>query len=333
VGVKNPIVRDRAGRSTGRILITGASGFIGRAVVAAFAEHGLAVRAAVRQPPHPPFNPGVEVVQHPDLARPFDWRPLLDGIVDVIHLAGISQSSRHIDAKLYDRVNKAATARLANAAAACGIRRFVFVSSIQAQSGGAADHALTENDTPAPTGAYGRSKLAAEKAVRAAGVPFTIMRPVVLYGPGAAGSIASLARAAASPWPLPLKDFSNRRSFLGIDNFISALAFVLSSPVTVGETYVVADPGIPPPLCGVIAMLREAMDRRPLLFAVPRRYVEIPLRLIGRSDAWNRFGGNLRVDAAKLIAAGWQPLHDTRAGLAAMVKQPAAVPAPDRLPK
>jgi nucleoside-diphosphate-sugar epimerase len=332
VGVKNPMVRDRVGRSTGRVLITGASGFIGRAVVTAFAEHGLAVRAAVRRPPQPPFNSNVEVMRHPSLGQPFDWRPLLNGVVDVIHLAGISQSSREIDAKLYDRVNRAATARLATAAAAGGIRRFVFVSSIQAQSGAAADHALTESDPAAPIGAYGRSKLAAEEAVRSAGVPFTILRPVVLYGPGAKGNIASLARAAASPWPLPLKDFSNRRSLLGIDNFISALAFVLSTAVTVGETYVVADPGIPPPLFGVMAVLREAMGRRPLIFAVPRRCVEIPMRMMRRSDLWERLGGNLRVDAGKLIAAGWQPLHDTRAGLAAMVKPPAAVQAPDQPP-
>ncbi len=304
-----------------RILVTGASGFIGRAVVTAFAQRGDALRAAVRRPPQPPLPAAIEVVQHADLAQPIDWRPLLDGVDQVVHLAGVAHIGRGVAPELYDRVNRLATAQLAAAAAAAGVRHFVFVSSIRAQSGPAADHALTERDPAAPTDAYGRSKLAAEAAVRAAGVPFTILRPVLLYGPGVKGNFALLARAAASPLPLPVKDFGNRRSLLGIDNFISALAFVLATPATtVGETYVVADPGMPPSLAAVLAALRQAMGRRPLILPMPKDYVAIPLRLMGRADLWDRLGGNLRVDAGKLMAAGWQPPHDTLSGLAAMVQ-------------
>ena len=301
-----------------RILVTGASGFIGRAAIRAFAQRGNVLRAAVRRPPQPPFPDGVEVIQHPDLAQPIDWRPLLDGVDQVIHLAGIAHVGRGVAPALYDRVNRLATAQLATAAAAAGVRHFVFVSSIRAQSGPAADHALTERDPAAPTDAYGRSKLAAEAAVRAAGVPFTILRPVLLYGPGVKGNFALLARAAASPLPLPVKDFDNRRSLLGIDNFISALAFVLTTPATIGETYVVADPGMPPPLSVVIAALRQAKGRRPLIWPLPKHYVEVPLHMMGRADLWDRLGGNLRVDAGKLMAAGWQPPLDTLTGLAAM---------------
>jgi nucleoside-diphosphate-sugar epimerase len=302
-----------------RVLVTGASGFIGRAVVAAFAKDGRAVRAAVRQPPQPAFTAGVDVVQHPDLAQPFDWQPLLDGVDAVIHLAGIAHTGG-ADAGLYDRVNRQATALLAKAAAQAGVNRFVFVSSIRAQSGPSADHALSERDPPAPSDPYGRSKLAAEDAVRASGAPFTILRPVLLYGPGVKGNFALLARSARSWLPLPLKDFNNRRAMLGIDNFISALAFVLSTPAAVGETYLVGDPGMPPRLADVIATLRQAQNRRALLLPLPPHYLEMPLRLFGRGDVWDRFGGNLRVDVAKLIAAGWRPAHDTRAGLTAMVQ-------------
>jgi len=315
-------------------LVTGASGFIGRAVIAAFAQRGDVLRAAVRRPPQPPFPDAVEVVQHPDLTQPVDWRPLLDGIDQVIHLAGIAHVGRGVAPELYDHVNRLATAQLAAAAAAAGISHFVFVSSIRAQSGPAADHALTERDPAVPTDAYGRSKLAAEAAVRAASVPFTILRPVLLYGSGVKGNFALLARAAASPLPLPVKDFGNRRSLLGIDNFISALAFVLATPATIGETYVVADPGIPPPLSAVFAALRQAKGRRPLILPMPKRYVEILLRMMGRADLWDRLGGNLRVDADKLVAAGWEPRHDTLAGLAEMAQltRPVASPAPDRPP-
>ena len=156
--------------------------------------------------------------------------------------------------------------------------------------------------------------------MRSSGVPFTILRPALLYGPGVKGNFALLARAAATRLPLPVKDFSNRRSLLGIDNFISALAFVLATPATIGETYVVADPGIPPRLSDVFATLRQARGRRALIMPMSPDYIELPLRLFRRADVWHRIGGNLRVDAGKLIAAGWRPAHDTRGGLAAMVQ-------------
>ena len=178
-----------------RILVTGASGFVGRAVIAGLAESGQTVRAAVRRPPAPPFAAAVEVAEHGDLAATVDWRPLLAEVDQVVHLAGIAHSGRHTAPELYDRVNRDATAQLARAAAQAGVRRLVFVSSIRAQVGSFADHALTEDDPAAPTNAYGRSKLAAEAAIRDAGAPFTILRPVLLYGPGVKGNFALLMRA------------------------------------------------------------------------------------------------------------------------------------------
>jgi nucleoside-diphosphate-sugar epimerase len=303
-----------------RILVTGASGFLGRAVIAAFAKDGHAVRAAVRQTPVPPFAAGIEVATHRDYVEGFDWPSLLDGMDFVVHLAGIAHTGPGIDPALYDRVNRRATEEVANAAARDGIQRFVFVSSIRAQCGPAADHVLSERDPPQPTDPYGRSKLAAEAEVQASGVPFTILRPVLLYGRGVKGNFATLVRAARSPWPLPVKQFTNRRSFLGTDNFVSALSFVLSRPDTAGEIYVVADPGPAPTLCELIATLRKGNGRRPLLLPLPTALVEKPLRLMGRRDLWMRLGGDLRADPAKLIAAGWLPLHDTRSGLMAMVR-------------
>ena len=301
------------------ILVTGASGFVGRAVIAALAKDGHAVRAAVRRST-PDFPGSIELVQHGDLAEPVDWSPMLTGIDVVIHLAGIAHIGPRVGATLYDRINHLATAQLAKAAAQAGICRFVFMSSIRAQSGPAADHALTERDPPAPTDAYGRSKLAAEQAIREAGLSFSILRPVLIYGAGVKGNLAVLARAAASPLPLPVKDFVNRRSLLGIDNLISALTFMLTSPNTVDETYVVADPGMALKLCDIIKTIRQATGRRPFLMPMSTDYLKWPLRALGRNDVRDRIGGNLRVDPAKLIAAGWQPKHDTRAGLIAMVQ-------------
>jgi nucleoside-diphosphate-sugar epimerase len=285
----------------------------------------------------PAFAGEIEIALHADLSQSCDWRPLLDGVDAVVHLAAIADAGPGVSAELYDRVNRAATETLAAAAAQTGVRRFVFVSSILAQSGPAADHALTERDAAAPTDAYGRSKLAAEAALRGAGIPFTILRPVSLYGRHVKGNFDLLLRVARSRLPLPIKKFSNRRSLLGIDNFIAALEFALAAPAAAGETYIVADPGIPLRLADIVATLRQAQGRRPLLAPLPPRCLEIPLRLLRRGDLWERLGGNLRVDPTKLIAAGWRPLHDTRDGLAALaqaeMRLPISVPPMTPTPK
>jgi nucleoside-diphosphate-sugar epimerase len=298
--------------------VTGAAGFVGRAALTALAQRGFVLRAAQRSPPRSPLPAGIEVVELPDLASEFDWKPLLTGVDRVIHLAAIADSGA-ADTALHDRVNRWATERLARAAAESGISRFVFISSIRAQTGPSADHALTERDAPEATDGYGRSKLAAEAAVRAAGVPFSILRPVPLYGPGVKGNFGLLLRAAQSRWPLPVKDFVNRRSLLGVDNLVSAVEFVLSAAVALNETYIVADPGTPPRLAEVMAILRQAQGRRPMIFALSRPTVEMPMRFL-RPDLWERLSGNLRADPAKLLAAGWQPLHDTRDGLIALIQ-------------
>ncbi len=309
--------------ATRRLLVTGATGFLGRAAIAAFADDGHAVRAAVRRAPLPPLRDDVEVVQHPDLVETFDWRPLLIGVDTIIHCAGIERSSG-IRPTAYDLVNHQATARLAGAAAQAGIRHFIYVSSLSAQNGPAADHALTERDAAAPADVQGRSKLAAEEAVRASGVPFTILRLVPVYGPGMTGGLAFLLRAAVSPIPLPVRDFTNRRSYLGIDNFLSALSFVVATPATNGEIYLVADPGIPPNMADLVTAIRQAEGRRALLLPSQIRYMEVPLRMMRYGDMWDRYCGNLRVDSRKLIAAGWRPAYDTRTGIARLTQNSGA---------
>ena len=199
---------------TGRVLVTGASGFIGRALVADLAAAGHPVRAAMRQPADI-FARTVEVVAVSDLTRPVEWRALLKGVETVVHLAGIAHAGPEIAEQAYDRVNRLATAELAETAQRMGVQRLIFASSIRAQCGPVASSVLDETGAPQPTDAYGRSKLAAEQAIRASNVPFTILRPVLIYGPGVKGNLARLARWARSPWPLPFGSFSNRRSILG----------------------------------------------------------------------------------------------------------------------
>jgi len=308
------------------VLVTGASGFIGRALAAELAARGERVRAAMRQPADV-FSRAVEVVAVSDLTRPVEWRLLLKDIDTVVHLAGIAHGGAETyDA--YDRVNRLATAELAAAASAAGVRRLVFVSSIRAQCGPTSDHPLTEADPPSPTDAYGRSKLAAEQAVRAANVPFTILRPAVVYGAGVKGNMARLLRLACSPWPLPFARFANRRSLLARQNLVAAIHFALEAPAALGETYIVADPE-PLSLAEIIAAMRAGLARSPRLFSVPPPLIARAAAALRRADLWERLGGELIADSAKLLRAGWRPPVETRAGLAAMARESSA-PVPQR---
>ncbi len=305
-----------------RILITGANGFVGRPLAQALSDAGYDVRAAARDASVISSATNIEPVALPDLSQPVDWRPLLRDVDAIVHLAGIAHVSNEIAGERYDTVNRVATKSLALAASMTpNIQRLVFVSSIRAQTGPSADHPLMENDKPAPTDAYGRSKLAAEAFVRGYGVPATILRPVVIYGPEARANVAQLMKIAALPVPLPFGAFRNKRSLLALDNMISAIRFVLEQPATAGETYVVADP-TPVSLADMIAIMRKARGRSPGMVPVPPDWIGRTLRAAGKADIWERIGGALVADAAKLRAAGWQPATDTPQALAELVKQP-----------
>jgi nucleoside-diphosphate-sugar epimerase len=306
-----------------KVLVTGASGFVGRALVTALATSNHRVRAAIRRRERYDVTDDVDIVCLGDLTAPIDWAPALADIEAVVHLAGIAHVGQDVPESLYDRVNHLATAELARAARRAGVARLVFVSSIRAQSGPTADHVLTEADEPRPTDPYGRSKLAAETAVRDCGVSFTILRPVLIYGPGVGGNFAALMRLAALPLPLPFASFHNRRSLLDRDNMIGAIQFVLENPVADRQLYVVADPK-PISLAEIIAWLRRGLGKHPGLLPVPPAVFKMLLRLLARNDMWDRLGGSLVVAPEKLIAAGWRPNPDTEQAILATARAIAA---------
>jgi UDP-glucose 4-epimerase len=302
-----------------RVLVTGASGFIGRPLTEALAGTGYAVRAAVRDRRAQKFPTGIETAMQPDLAGPVDWSPLVAGMDAVVHLAGIAHVGPEIPEASYDRVNHRSTAELARAAAAAGVRRFVFMSSTRAQAGAASSELLTEKAAPQPTDAYGRSKLAAEEAVSAAGMPYTILRAALVYGPGTKGNLASLMRLAALPVPLPFGSFSNRRSMVALDNLIAAVRFALEDTRAANETFLVADPK-PNSVAELVSMLRAATGRKPWLVPVPPGLLGALSSLIGQRDAFERLAGTLIVEPKKLLAAGWQPVIVTATAIAEMVQ-------------
>jgi nucleoside-diphosphate-sugar epimerase len=301
------------------VLVTGSSGFVGRRLVAALAGAGHRVVAASRNPSAVGVPDRVQVARLPDLAAAIDWGPLLADVACVVHLAGVAHRGAAVSDALYDRVNHRAVAGLAAAAAKAGVARLIFISSIGSQSGPSSEQVLSEDDQPLPTTPYGRSKLAAEIALRSCGVPHTILRPVLIYGPDAPGNMRTLVRLAAAPVPLPFATLTGRRSLLAVDNLTSAIEFVMKSPAAKDQTYVIADVDALP-LPEIVRVLRAAIDRPSRLFAVPQALIANALRLVGHEDFWRRMGGSLVASPAKLMAAGWQPVVATREGLTAMMQ-------------
>jgi UDP-glucose 4-epimerase len=303
-----------------RVLITGANGFVGRSLVPALTSLGHQVRATARYGSEIPAQAGVEAHYHNDFADGVDWTPLLAGCDVVVHLAGIAHIGAGMSADHYDRVNHRGTIALAQAAQSAGISRFVFISSIRAQSGPTSSIVQTEDTIPNPVEPYGKSKLAAEQALRALSLPHVILRPTLVYGPGVKGNFSELLRYARLSVPLPFGALKQQRSLLNVDALISAVTFALQSSAAINQTFVVADPA-PVSVAQMIAALRRGLGRSPGLIPVPRAILRAALTLIGKGDALDRIDGRLIASPAKLITKGWHPPSDTETSLTAMARK------------
>lgn len=300
-----------------RILVTGASGFIGKALVAALADQGLSVRGAARDPETIAALPGVERVAMPDLRDQADWGPLLDGVTHVVHLAGIAHTGQFTEAD-YQRINAEAVRDLA-AAASGKVERFVLLSSMAALRGPVADEVVRADDPPAPEDAYGRSKLAAEQILQDSNLSWSVLRPPGVYGPGVKGRISTLVTLAKTHMPLPLGALQNRRSLVGTDNLVSAIQTLLTAEGAHQQAFLVADDD-PLSIAEMVTIMRTALGRAPGVVNVPAGAIRRMLRMIGKEEEWERLTGSFIVDTSKLKALGWSPQVETAEGLGRMMR-------------
>lgn len=302
----------------GWIALTGATGFIGQHLLRELPKRGWRVRALLRRPSDAPIAAASAVIG--DIVRPQNMAAALQDVDAVIHSAGIAHAMSGAPADDYRALNVEATVNLARAAERAGVRRFVFLSSIRAQSGPAAEGVLTEADEPRPTDPYGASKLAAEQGLAQLGLDWVALRPVLVYGPGVKGNMAELVRLARAPYPLPLGALRGRRSLLALDNLAGAIDAVLQAPGPLRRPFIVADreaPTVPE----MIAALRRGLGRRPGLLPVPPALLRLAMGWAGRGEAFERLAGSLVADASALTAAlGWSPSVATPDGLARLAR-------------
>jgi UDP-glucose 4-epimerase len=301
------------------VALTGATGFIGRHLLRELPRRGYRVRVLLRRPAELPPEASGAVVG--DLARPQNMAAALAGVDAVIHSAGLAHAMSGVPEDDYRVLNTEATIGLARAAEKARARRFVFLSSIRAQTGPAADGVLTEADEARPTDPYGRSKLAAEEGLAGLGIDWVALRPALVYGPGVKGNMAALVRLARSPYPLPLGGLTAKRSLLALDNLAAAVDTVLAAPGPLRRPLIVADPE-PLTVPAMIAALREGLGRGPGVFPVPQAVMAAAFRALGRSEAFERLAGSLVASPAALQGLGWVPPVETRAGLAALARSP-----------
>jgi nucleoside-diphosphate-sugar epimerase len=301
-----------------KILVTGASGFVGAALCERLARDAVPFLAAARK------GGAADQFECGDIDGATDWSAALAGCAAVIHLAArVHVMDEAHDAEgaeaAYRAVNLDATVNLARQAAAGGVRRFVYVSSVKV-NGEASARPFTAHDAPAPRDPYARSKLAAERALLAlageTGMQVAIVRPPLVYGPGVGANFRRLMQLVKLGLPLPLGALDNRRSLVALDNLVDLLLVCARHPDAAGEVFLVSDDD-DVSTAELLRRLGGAMGRRARLWPLPASCLAGAAALLGKSNQAERLLGSLQVDIGHTRRVlGWRPPVGMRQALA-----------------
>ncbi len=304
------------------IAVTGATGFIGQALCDALAASGRPLRRIVRA-----RAAGLpDAVAVGDIGPATDWRAALQGAGCVVHLAArthVMRESATDPLAEYRRANVESTVRLARDAAAAGVRRLVFMSSIKV-NGESTQRPYTEADPPRPEDAYGVSKWETEQALAevasATGLEIVVLRPPLVYGPGVKGNFLRLMRFVERGVPLPLASVANRRSLVYVGNLADAVVAAIDSPAAAGRTFLAADAeDLSTP--DLVRGIAQALGTRARLLPCPAALLNLAAALAGRRADAERLTGSLQVDASALRRdLGWQPRLTLAQGLEATAR-------------
>lgn len=311
---------------TPHILITGANGFIGKPLCRSLDDEGFRVTGAVRglDTDHIPFS-GLHLHETGDLESFDAWPESLAGVDAVIHLAArvhVMGEDGAASLERYRQANVAVTVNLLKAAAAAGVRRFVFLSSVKAIGEGGAE-AYGEDTRPEPSDPYGISKLEAEQAVMAigqkTGIETVILRLPLVYGPHVRANFLRLMKLVDRGFPLPLAGVRNSRSMIFIGNLVDALRVCLQHEQAAGEIFMVSD-GEDFSTPGLIRSIAGAMGRKARLMVCPPMLLKLAGTMLGKGRVVQRLLGSLSVDSSKIRSQlDWEPPYTTEEGIAETV--------------
>jgi nucleoside-diphosphate-sugar epimerase len=304
-----------------RLVLTGASGFIGRAVIAA-APADVDVIGCTREgaPPAPALPAPIG-----DISGSIDWAAVLAGADTVVHLAArvhVMRETSGASAVEFQRVNVHGTRKLADAAAAAGVKRFVFLSSVKVHGEGSGG--LLAPDSPrTPSDPYGASKAAAEDVLSdvaaRSGMNVVILRPPLVYGAGVRANFLALLRLVDRGIPLPLGSIRNRRSLIYVGNLAEAILAAARSEIRGVHAVLVSD-GSAVSTPDLIRTIAAALGRRPVLLPVPVAALRLLAGVVGRSAFISRLVDSLEVDdSTARHRLGWAPSVTFRDGIAATV--------------
>ncbi len=285
-----------------RVLLTGARGFVGRALSESLAGQSREFRLVVRSGCESIVGAIPRVIG--DIGPHTDWSSVLEGVDAVVHLASrvhvMNESGGDTDA-LYRETNTFGTLHLAQQAANAGVRRFVFVSSVKV-NGEERDEAYSEDDRPAPIGPYATSKRDAElglwEIADRSGMEVVVIRPPLVYGPGVKANFLSMMRWLHHGVPLPFGSIRNRRSLVSIGNLVDFIVTCIDHPAAANETFLVSD-GEDLSTTDLLLRLAAALEVKARLIDVPVPVLKMGTMMLGRGEMLRRLCGSLCVDASK----------------------------------
>jgi nucleoside-diphosphate-sugar epimerase len=305
-----------------RVLLTGATGFVGRNLGSLLAHSPYIVRAALRAPGRPPAGIA-EVAAVGDITSQTDWSAALADVDTVIHAAARAHRPNDPAEEPYLEVNARGTGCLARAAARAGVRRFVYLSSIKVNGEGITDRPYRVGDPPRPGDAYASSKWLGEQylqeVVAASAMQGVVVRAPLVYGPGVKGNFLRLLRWVQAGRPLPLGGIHNMRSLVNVWNLCDLLRLLLEHPLAAGRTWMVSD-GEDLSTPELVRRMARAMGRPVRLLTVPRPLLSVVARLTGASAEFARLCGSLTVDISTTRGElGWTPPVAASTGIARTV--------------
>ena len=301
------------------IAVTGASGFVGRALCQALADQGVPFRALVRTPDA--TLPQARVIG--DIGADTEWAAALLGVSCIVHCAArvhVMQDTEADPLAAFRRVNVEGTRHLAHSAVQAGVQRLVFLSSLKVLGEQTAPGLRFNSLTPpAPEDAYGRSKWEAEQALwavsRLTGLEVVVVRPPLVHGPGVKANFLRLMQAVARGLPLPFGQVHNQRSLLALGNLTDLLQLCTRHPDAPGQTFLASDDqDVSTP--DLVRELAAAMGRPPRLLPVPVSWLRWAGRLTGRLHQIERLIGSLQVDIGHTREVlNWSPRLTLQQGL------------------